>query len=146
MSHVTDMNESCHRYEWVMSQIWMSHVTDMNESCHRYEWDMSQIWMSHVADMNESCYRYYACNMKLSCQALACLRKAHDTHMKAIWMLPTAPYYNIYVYIHERIWNNYVRRSCVSARLMSHIWMQYGCFLRLPPIIHMPIYTRMHMK
>jgi len=46
MSHVIDMSESC---EWVMSSIWVSHV---NESCHRYEWVM---WMSHVIDVSESC-------------------------------------------------------------------------------------------
>jgi len=43
MSHVTHMNESCHRcleschtYEWVMSYIWMRHVTHKNESCHTH--------------------------------------------------------------------------------------------------------------
>ena len=39
--YVTNMNESCHTYEWVMSHIWMSHVTNMRESCHTYEWVMS---------------------------------------------------------------------------------------------------------
>jgi len=48
MSHVTDMNESCHTYEWVMSHIWTSHVT--------HEWVMSQIWTSRVTHMNESCH------------------------------------------------------------------------------------------
>ena len=55
MSHVTHMNEACCTYEWIMSHIWMSHVSDMNESCHTYEWVMSHIWMSHVSHMNESC-------------------------------------------------------------------------------------------
>ena len=36
ISHVTNMNESCHTYEWVMSQIWMSHVT--------YKWVMSFVF------------------------------------------------------------------------------------------------------
>jgi len=27
----------------VMSHVWMSHVTYMNESCHKYEWVMSRI-------------------------------------------------------------------------------------------------------
>ena len=58
MSLVPDMNESCPRYEWVMSHIWMSHVPHMNESCPRYEWVMSQIWRSHVPHMNESCPTY----------------------------------------------------------------------------------------
>ena len=30
------MTEACHRYEGVMSRIWMSHVTHMNEACHTY--------------------------------------------------------------------------------------------------------------
>ena len=50
------MNESCHTYEWIMSQIWMNHATRMNESCHTYEWVMSQIWISHVTYMDESCH------------------------------------------------------------------------------------------
>ena len=52
----TQMNESCHTYEWVMPHIWMSHITHMNESCHTYEWVMSHIWMSPVTHMNESCH------------------------------------------------------------------------------------------
>jgi len=55
MSHDTDMNESCHRHEWVMSQTWMSHTSDKNESCHRHEWVTSQKWTSHVPHVNEKC-------------------------------------------------------------------------------------------
>ena len=58
MGHVTQMNESCHTYEWVMPHIWMSHVTHMNESCHTYEWVMSHIWMGHATHMNGSCHTY----------------------------------------------------------------------------------------
>jgi len=57
-SYVRDINESCHTYEWGMSEIWMSHVTHMNQACQRYEWVMSHIWMRHVRDMNESCHTY----------------------------------------------------------------------------------------
>ena len=53
---VSDMNEACHTYGWVMSHIWMSHVTHINESCHTYEWVMSHPWMSRVAHNNESCH------------------------------------------------------------------------------------------
>jgi len=55
-AHALPMNESCHAYKWVMSQIWMSHVTHMNASCLTYEWIMSHIWMSQVTHMNESCH------------------------------------------------------------------------------------------
>jgi len=58
MSRVTRMNESRRAYEWVMSPIRMSRVTHMNESCHTCEWVMSHMWMSHVTHVNESCHAY----------------------------------------------------------------------------------------
>jgi len=57
-SHGTHVNESCHTYEWVMSNIWMRHVTPMNESCHTYEQERSHIRMSHVKHMNELWHTY----------------------------------------------------------------------------------------
>ena len=33
--------------EWIMSRMWMSHVTNVNESCHACEWVLSRMWMSH---------------------------------------------------------------------------------------------------
>ena len=48
------MNESCQKYGWVMSHVWLSHVTYTNESCHTYEWVISHIWMSHATRMNQS--------------------------------------------------------------------------------------------
>jgi len=54
MSHVTHMNESCHKYQWVMPHICvtlMSHVTGLmlylEQSCHAYRWVMSHVWTSH---------------------------------------------------------------------------------------------------
>jgi len=79
------MNESCHTYEWVMSQIWMSHVTHMNESCHTYEWVMSHIWTRHVTHMTESCHRYshiwmsHVTHMNESCHIYE--HTSHVTHM-----------------------------------------------------------------
>jgi len=70
MNHVIQINESCHTYEWAVSNmneswhismrdtescrfeifphIWIGHVTHINESCHTHHWVMSQ--------MNESCH------------------------------------------------------------------------------------------
>jgi len=53
MTHVTHTDESCHTYEWVMSQVWIGHVTHTNESCLTYEWVMSHVRMSHVTRTNE---------------------------------------------------------------------------------------------
>jgi len=38
-------------YKLVMSHVWTSHVTQMNESCHTYEWVMSHIQMSLVTNI-----------------------------------------------------------------------------------------------
>jgi len=53
MSHVPHMDESCPKYEWVvshiwrvLSHIWISHVPHMRV--------MSQIWMSHKPQINVS--------------------------------------------------------------------------------------------
>jgi len=82
------MDESYHKYEWIMSHEWRSHVTHTNEACHpngylmshawmsrvtqidihrradcwdssdHNEWVVSHIWMSHVTQMNKSCHTY----------------------------------------------------------------------------------------
>ena len=39
-----------------MSHAWMSHVTQINESYRKYDWIMSHTWMSDVTYMNESCH------------------------------------------------------------------------------------------
>jgi len=50
ISHVTNINESCHIYEWVMSPlIWISHVTNINESGHICEWVLPHTYV------DESC-------------------------------------------------------------------------------------------
>ena len=72
MSHIVDVNGSCHKCECVMSQIWMGHVIDMNESCHRGLWVLWQVWMSHVTRMDESCRRC-GCVMPL-------MRMSHATN------------------------------------------------------------------
>ena len=58
--------------------------------------------------------------MKQSRQALACLRKAHVTQMNAIWMLPTAPYYNIDIYIYTRMHMKYSHHALV-CRCKTHV-------------------------
>jgi len=57
MRHVTNTNETCETYIWVMSQIWIryvklyiSHVTHVNETRHTCTWVMSEskIWATHI--------------------------------------------------------------------------------------------------
>jgi len=52
------INESCHMYERVMSHKRMSHGTHMNEPCQAYEWVMPHVWQSHVTQINESWHTY----------------------------------------------------------------------------------------
>jgi len=81
--HGTRVNESCHRYEGVMSQVLRGHATGVKGSClvrivtgqsqyarclcvlllyllacHTYEWVTSHVWMNHATHMNESCHTY----------------------------------------------------------------------------------------
>ena len=56
--HITEINRSCHRLEWVMSDVRMRHVTRINETCRTYEWGMSHVWMRHVTRKNDSFHTY----------------------------------------------------------------------------------------
>jgi len=69
------MNESCHTYEWVMSNIWISHVTHANASRHTCEWVMSHTWMSHVTHKNDWCH---VTHMNESCRTYE-------------WLMPLTP-------------------------------------------------------
>ena len=54
MSHVAQVNESCHAYAWVTSHEWISHVTHLNESCHTHEWVMSHMntgWRRRIGQL-----------------------------------------------------------------------------------------------
>jgi len=46
-------DESCHRYGWVTSQIWMTEST-----LSIGEWEMSRVYMSHVTHINGSRHSY----------------------------------------------------------------------------------------
>jgi len=79
MSHVECMNESCRKYERVMSP-WcareaLRHVANINESCH-LEWGMWNTWMSHVTLMcsKSSCsahFSFFASNCVTSSLSLS---------------------------------------------------------------------------
>jgi len=63
--HVTQMHGSPHRYEWVMSHIWMIHVTRVNESCHAYTQIVNVcaclcvcVYVCHITHIYESLHRH----------------------------------------------------------------------------------------
>ena len=63
LSHVTRVMS--HMYEWVMSHRWMSHVKQMNESCHTDEWVIShigkrdsQVVRSHIWKVGLTCHTF----------------------------------------------------------------------------------------
>jgi len=43
-----------------ISHVWMSYVTNVNESCHTYEWTMSRVWMNQQSSLNSpvECLRH----------------------------------------------------------------------------------------
>ena len=42
LCHITQKKRSCHKYEYVMSHIWMSHVTCVEDSCHNREANLEE--------------------------------------------------------------------------------------------------------
>jgi len=70
MSHI-----SCHTYEWVMSHIWMSHVTNMNESCHIF---LSNVWHdSFICVTSYAVHNHCVTHMNKLCRTFE--RKTRDT-------------------------------------------------------------------
>ena len=125
MSHVTHINESCHTYEWVVTDIRMSYATHMDESwvmththTHRHrpesklaaEWVMSHLWtscvmsnirMSHVTHVNESCHTY---EWVMSCHT-------YEWVMSDLWIRR----------MHTRVWR------CVRTTMRSSKGMSMNC-------------------
>jgi len=87
MSHVTNMNESCHTNEWVMSHQWMSNVTHINEPCYKYEWAISnkRMSLSHITPLLYVSYqqvttsRQYDVHSKCDAHSMWCVFSV--THM-----------------------------------------------------------------
>ena len=97
ISHVTDVNKSYRRYEWVMSHIPMSSVTHAHESCHIYECVRAHMWMLHVNLMDESCCKYkwvmshirlsHGTHIHESCRTTPCPYAQHDIMECTTWLI-----------------------------------------------------------
>ena len=83
---ITHMNEARHRYEWVMSHIWVRHVTYVNVACQTYEYGTSHIWMRHVPHMNiRRCWFLFRITHIIeACHTYAC----SASHMQIGWVMP----------------------------------------------------------
>jgi len=67
-----------------MSRIWMSHGTNMDETCLKYEWVMSQIWLDRrITHMNESRHTLAKVMPRLGIRHVTHLR-SHVTNNKRI--------------------------------------------------------------
>jgi len=106
MSHVTYVNESCHKYEWVMSHI--------NESCHTHEW-----FMSH---QNESCHRY-ECVMSHTNESCH-MWMGHVTYE---WVMPHIE--GVISHMNEscHMWMSNVTYEWVTSHMNKscHVWMSH---------------------
>jgi len=75
------VSESCHIYEWVMSQTWARRIARMSESRHAHQiftdprsnsalWKLNRMWVSRVTYMSKSCYMYkqaiYMCGVHVA--------------------------------------------------------------------------------
>jgi len=116
------MNESCHTYAWLTSQIWMRHVTHMHTSCCTYERVTSRKCISHITRMNETCRRY-------------------KWGMSCIWIVMSHIHTGIRT-SSARAGSNveYARRETTCycpfpakvSRVVSHIWMSHVTHMHEP--------------
>ena len=77
MSHVTHLNEGCHRYEWGMSHISIQNmaqnlVADINKSWHMYEWVICVV-TAHGGDQTSNICIIYS-------------RRVHNMYTHHKWM------------------------------------------------------------
>ena len=131
-----------HTYERVMSHTWTSHVTHMNESCHRREEAMSNIWKSHVAHVNESYPTYERVILRI--------RMSHVTRMNASCHTckhkhPSRVYMKELL---SHVWRSHVPREKESRHtwewVMAHIKRRHGTCVRktIEKSLHTPIYSQ----
>jgi len=108
----TNVNESCHTYEWVMSYVWMRYVMYMNES-----------WMSHVTrvkDVDTHVLSRY--------QHLVCHTYMNESWYAYEWVLSQAGMTHV----------THVNDSCHWCKwFMSHMWTSYVTFKRMRHVTHM---------
>ena len=112
------MNESCHTYEWVMSNTWMSHVTHINDSCrtHHTGWRRPigclqlQVIFSKRANDYRALLRKMTCKDKASCgSSPPCIHEA----------------------CHAYKWVLYTYKWVLYTWGMSHIQMSHGLMCRV---------------
>jgi len=144
MSHVTQINESCHIYECVILQLYMNVYMweggmsvfehSMNESCHADQWVLSHIWMCHITAVHECvCVRgggrvcLYICHITGVHECVYVRGKgefvwALDERVMARRSMSRVTYMNVSYYRctwmcmrDKRGW------VCLSARWMSHV-------------------------
>ena len=120
LSHMTHsqpfafQNESWHKYECVMSQVWMSHGTNMNESLHTYEWVIAHIWMSHGTHMNASCHKY---EWVMSHKTRILSHMTHPSHM---WHDSFILWYVTWLIHTSHMWQD---ASLRVSEYVTWIWM-----------------------
>ena len=118
MSHVTNMNESWHAYEWVMAHIRTSHGTHMNESWHTYECVMAHVYLSHGTYLNESWHTYE--------WAKAHIWMSNGTHMNKSWRI----YKLVMAYILTSHGTHMNESWHTYEWVIAHIWMRYGTHMK----------------
>ena len=131
MPNIKDMNEPYHRYEWVISHVWMSHITRhvwmshvtrmialsslFNNLCLRCAYQSSHKRMRHVTHMNEPCRTYIIAEQPLQ-QLLPEVRMSNTTHMNGS--------FDTYGWVMSQKWMS--RVTCVRCRAYSSTACVWG--------------------
>jgi len=97
MSHGTNMHESWHKYEWVMSHMWVSNGTHMNESCHtrhtgtygRHDSFIRVPWLIRMCAMTHSYVQHDSQDMQPHMGDMTHSYVCHDSFVCVPWLIHT---------------------------------------------------------
>jgi len=108
MPHVTHINKSCHKYDWVMSHIRVNrNVTHASQPVTPTSQPvMSHTWMSHVTHVNESCHTH---------ESTGCLVST----ARQAWA-------EVYIYIYIYIYYMFDMTFGHDTSLKYHFVLRYG--------------------
>ena len=131
------MNQSCHTYDWVMSQTYISHVTHINESCETYQWVMSHISMSCNSFILSETWLIRSCNGWHDSFNEWVMSQSHVIHCTYEWVISQISMSHV----------THINESCYTYQwVMSHIRMSHVSDKHASvQCIHAHAYTHTHI-
>jgi len=142
-SHGIRMNESCHKYEWVIVQLCIlqnNHYTPMNKSCHKYEWVMVHVCILHNNLVVQGPHFHKSRHTQE--QVVSQIRMSHGTVAHSTQQPCRATQQPTQQLCRPRL--------CMSWHtwewVMSHIWMSHGTVAHPTTLLSSSLHAMAHMR